>query len=97
MQSTTVIDSDDHRLRGGIWTRIRRILFKNLWLPRIIYESLPYVYVLMGLFALLSGMYLPDGTWIVPYVVLLGLFCLHAGLGVATLRYRHARRRRERD
>ncbi len=75
--------------------KVRKFLFRKLWLPRAIYEALPYLYILAGLITLISGIYLPDGTWMLPYVVLLGLVCLHAGLAVATLRYRYSHRRQK--
>lgn len=75
--------------------KVRKFLFRKLWLPRAVYEALPYFYILAGLTTLISGIYLPDETWMLPYVVLLGLVCLHAGLAVATLRYRYSHRRQK--
>jgi hypothetical protein len=71
---------------------LRRLLFRKLWLPRSVYEALPYFYLASGLGALLSALYLPSWTWILPYLILLGAICLHAGLAILTLRwrYRHA-------
>ena len=92
MHPTTVTDSATAGKKGDeLHKKLRKILFRKLWLPRVIYESLPYLYILAGLTTLISGVYLPDGTWILPYVVLLGLICLHAGLAVAALRYRYSR------
>jgi len=97
MHSTIVTESvATKKKRGAVHHKIRKILFRKLWLPRPLYEALPVIYILMGLVALVSGLYLPDGTWILPYAVLLGLVCLHAGLGVAALRYRHSHRRNRR-
>jgi hypothetical protein len=71
--------------------RIARILCKKLWLPRALYEALPIVYVLGGLAALLSALYLPGWTWILPYLLLLGTLAMHAGLAIMTLRWRFRR------
>ena len=71
--------------------RLSRILCQKLWLPRALYEALPYLYVVGGLAALLSAMYLPGWTWILPYLLLLGAISLHAGLAVLTLRWRFRR------
>jgi fatty acid desaturase len=76
-----------HPLRG----KLARLLFRKLWLPRSVYEGLPYFYALSGLAALLSALYLPGWTWILPYLILLGAICLHAGLGVLTMRWRFRR------
>ena len=71
--------------------KLRGVLFRKLWLPRAVYEILPYFYVFSGLAALFSALYLPGWTWILPYLVLLGAVCLHAGLAVLTLRWRFRR------
>ena len=42
--------------------------------------------------ALASALYTPDWTWIIPWAVLIGLICLHAGLAVVALRYRVRRK-----
>lgn len=73
---------------------LQRVFLRKLWLPRFVYEALPYLYVLLGLAALTSALYAPGWTWIIPYLVLVGLVCLHAGLALVTLRYRFRRRRR---
>ncbi len=71
--------------------RLSRLLFRKLWLPKALYEFLPYCYVVGGIGALLSALYLPGWTWILPYLVLLGAVSLHAGLAVLTLRWRFRR------
>jgi len=72
-------------------TWIGRVLCRKLWLSKSVYEALPYCYVLGGLAALLSALYLPGWKWILPYLVLLGAISLHAGLAVLTLRWRFRR------
>jgi len=71
-----------------IASRFRKLLLRRLWLPRFIYEALPYLYIACGLVALGSAIYTPDWTWILPWAILVGLICLHAGLALAALRYR---------
>ena len=75
--------------------RIRQLLFRRLWLPKILYEALPYLYIVLGVTALGSAMFTPDWTWILPWAILIGLICLHAGLALVALRYRirHGKRR----
>lgn len=82
----------------GLTNRISRVLFRKLWLPKAVYEALPYCYVLGGVVALFSALYLPGWTWILPYLVLIGAISLHAGLAVLTLRwrFRHGRNGRAR-
>ena len=74
---------------------MRRLLLRKLWLPRFLYEALPYLYISCGLAALLAAAFAPDWTWILPYAILVGLVCLHAGLAIATMRIRFRTRRRK--
>ena len=82
------------RRDGNRLTRIRGILLRRLWLPRLFYEALPYLYLVCGLIALVSALYTPDWTWILPWAILVGLICLHAGMAIVALRYRVRRGRR---
>ena len=93
MQNDNVIHSSATHQRASIGKRIREILLQKLWLPRILYEVLPFVYIFLGIFALISAMYTPGWAWILPYAILLGLICLHAGLGIVGLRYNFRRRK----
>ena len=91
---TTQPNTNTRQHAPGIFSGLRRLLLRKLWLPRGVYESIPYVYLTCGAAALASAVFGSGWTWILPYVVLLGLACLHAGLALLTLRYRFRRRRR---
>jgi len=97
MQDGKALNAPAHRGRGGIVSRIHKLLLRRLWLPKLIYEALPYLYIACGLVALGSAIHTPDWTWILPWAILVGLICLHAGLALATLRYRIRRDRRDDD
>jgi len=88
MQKGKALQSPSPELRGDSMGRIQKILLRRLWLPKFLYESLPYLYILCGMAALISAVYTPDWTWIIPWAVLIGLICLHAGLALVALRYR---------
>ncbi len=61
-----------------------------LWIPKPIYESLPYFYLCVGVICLAASMYVNHGYW--PVVCsTLGLCCLAGGL-VVLLKRRDARR-----
>ena len=93
MHSTQIIRAPQHLRRNNASRRIRNLLLQKLWLPRIVYETLPFLYLFLGLTALASAMHMQDWTWILPYAILLGLICLHAGLALITLRYRYRHRK----
>jgi len=92
MQNTNVIRAPQQLRRTKAGRRIRNLLLQKLWLPRIIYEMLPYLYLLLGLTALTSAMHMQAWIWILPYAILLGLICLHVSLALITLRYRYRHR-----
>ena len=92
MQSPSATHSTESERDLGLLAKLRGLLFRKLWLPKIVYEALPYLYISFGLGALASALYTPSWTWILPYLVLVGLACLHAGLAIVTLRYRFRRR-----
>ena len=94
MHTDNVFQVPEEHSCGRVGERIRRLLLRKLWLPRVVYEALPYLYIGLGAVALTSALFSPDWTWVVPYIVLLGLICLHAGLAIAALRYRFRRRPR---
>ncbi len=91
MQSPSAIHDSARPRPVGLAGRLRRILLRKLWLPRGVYEALPYAYIGLGLTALASAIYLPGWTWVLPYLALIGLGCLHAGLALIALRYRFRR------
>lgn len=93
MQNNSIIQSSATQQRVSIGKRIHGLLLQKLWLPRILYEVMPFLYIFLGIFALISAMYSPDWTWILPYAILLGLICLHAGLGIIGLRYKFRHRK----
>ena len=93
MQNSNVIQAPQQLRRTKTGRRIRNLLLRKLWLPRILYELLPCLYLLLGLAALASAMYIQAWTWILPYAILLGLVCFHVSLALITLRYRHRHRK----
>jgi len=88
MQDANALQAAARASRRNPLTRLRRILLRPVWLPQFVYEILPYLYIGCGLLALLSAIYTPDWTWILPWAILVGLLCLHAGLALLSLRAR---------
>ena len=59
-----------------------------MWVSKPIYESLPYVYLVLGAIALGFSLYL--NYWYMPTICfVVGLFCLTAGLVVLLKRRDH--------
>jgi len=74
--------------RTGGDHRLRTLLFRRVWLPQRLYAAVPAIYLGSGTGALLGGLYLPDPSWMLPYVLLFGFACLHAGVTLVAMRRR---------
>ncbi len=64
---------------------------RKIWLPKGLYDALPYFYLVAGLAAFLATLYISTWLWVLPHYLLFSAACVH--LGVLILR----RRRRPRD
>lgn len=88
MQNSSAIPAS-HDGRISFPRQIRNFLLQKLWLPRIIYEALPYLYLFLGIIALVSAVHIPGWAWMLPYAILFSLICLHVSLAVIALRYNY--------
>ena len=69
------------------------LVSRKIWLPKAVYEALPYFYLVAGTAAFLATLYISNWLWVLPHYLLFSAACLH--LGVLVLRRR--RRPRERQ
>lgn len=65
--------------------------FEIIWLPRILYTLIPFIYLLAGLLALLSALYLPGWSWLIPYALLGAGAAIHAATVIGIARFRGGR------
>ena len=66
-----------------------RLITRRIWLPKVIYNSLPFFYVFAGVMALLATLYISAWFWILPHYLLFSVACLH--MGILIYRRRHRR------
>jgi hypothetical protein len=64
------------------------ILSRKIWLPKLLYELLPYFYVVAGFAAFLATLYISEWFWVLPHYLLFSVACVHFGILV----YRRRRR-----
>ncbi|MDJ0760758.1 MAG: hypothetical protein QNJ19_15285 [Woeseiaceae bacterium] len=67
-------------------------VLRKIWLPKFLYDCLPYFYLVSGIAALLTTLYISNWYWIVPHYFLFSVACVHFGILVF-----RRRRTRERD
>ena len=63
-------------------------VLRKIWLPKLIYDCLPYFYLLSGVAALLATLYINQWFWVVPHYLLFSAACLHFGIAVFRRRRR---------
>ena len=67
-----------------------RLLLRRIWLPKGIYDALPYFYIVAGVLALFTTFYINSWFWVLPHYVLFAVGCMH--LGIVIFRRRHRKR-----
>ena len=67
------------------------IVSRKIWLPKLLYDALPYFYLVSGIVAFLTTLYISEWFWVLPHYLLFSVACLHLGVFV------YRRRRRSRD
>ncbi len=74
-------------------TPLRRLVIRKIWLPRLLYNVLPWFYLAAAAAALAATIYIDASLRAVPHSLLISAACLQFGLWV--LGSRRAARRRE--
>ena len=50
---------------------------RKIWLPKLVYDCLPYFYLTAGFAAFFATLYISDWFWILPHYILFSAACLH--------------------
>ena len=66
---------------------------RKIWLPKALYDSLPYFYLVAGLAAFLATLYISTWLWVLPHYLLFSAACLHLGVVIIRRRRRPPERR----
>jgi len=69
------------RKAGNVATR-------RIWLPKLIYDGLPYFYLTAGFAAFFATLYISDWFWVLPHYLLFSAGCVHLAFVVSRLRRR---------
>lgn len=65
---------------------------KKIWLPKLLYDSLPYFYLFAGLASFFAGLYVNAWFWVLPHYILFAAACIHLGGAVYLKRCRYRAR-----
>lgn len=59
-----------------------RIATRKVWLPKVIYNALPYFYFFAGIAAFLATLYISEWFWVLPHYLLFAVACLHLSFAI---------------
>ncbi len=65
---------------------------RKIWLPKFLYDCLPYFYLTAGFAAFFATLYISDWFWVLPHYIIFSAACLHLSLAVYRRRKRLCRR-----
>lgn len=58
------------------------LITRKIWLPKLLYDVLPYFYLTSGFAAFFAAVYISEWFWILPHYVLFSAACIHLGISV---------------
>ncbi len=59
-----------------------RFAARKIWLPKFLYDVLPYFYLTSGFAAFFATLYISEWFWVLPHYLLFSAGCIHLGLAV---------------
>ena len=66
------------------------IATRKIWLPKLLYDALPYFYLTSGFAAFFATLYISEWFWVLPHYLLFSAACTHLGIVVYRRRKRSA-------
>jgi hypothetical protein len=61
---------------------------QKIWLPKIVYDALPYFYLGSGILAFFATLYVSEWFWVLPHYLLFSAACIHLSIVVFRRRTR---------
>ena len=92
MLSTAAGKATTHTNESHLSQQKDQLASRRVWLPKLIYDALPYFYLASGLAAFFATLYVSEWFWVLPHYILFSFVCLH--LGIIVYRRRHPKQRK---
>lgn len=92
MIDTSPVEQTEGSTRATPKFAQQSLLSKKIWLPRLLYDALPYFYFTAGFSAFFATLYINEWFWVLPHYLLFSAACIH--LAVVVYRRRHPRNSR---
>lgn len=91
MLSSTARESADPMDTQAIDRNTGKLVARKIWLPKFLYDALPFFYLVSGILAFFATLYVSAWFWIVPHYLLFSAACLHLGFVILRRRARASR------
>ncbi|MCH8099722.1 MAG: hypothetical protein IIB74_04720 [Proteobacteria bacterium] len=65
------------------------LLTRKIWLPKLLYDALPYFYMTAGFAAFFATLYISDWFWILPHYLLFSAAICHLAIVIMRKRRRY--------
>lgn len=83
-------DRFDSNPLEGVTRGPGNLLTRKIWLPKLLYNSLPYFYLTAGFAAFFATLYIAEWFWVLPHYLLFSAACVHLALFVYGKRRKRA-------
>lgn len=93
MHSKTIVRDIDLSATQELSRRAGNLATRKIWLPKLLYDALPWFYLTAGCTALFATLYISEWFWVLPHYLLFSGACLHLAFAVYRRRRRYARDR----
>ena len=74
----------------GLAHRVGGVATRKIWLPKSVYDALPFFYFGAGVVAFLATLYISAWVWVLPHYLLFSVACVHFGVVIFRRRDRSA-------
>ena len=89
MLTSTARESADPVNTQSIDRTAGSVVARKIWLPKSLYDALPFFYLVSGVLAFLATLYVSAWFWVVPHYLLFSAACVHLGVVILRRRARH--------
>lgn len=59
-----------------------KLATRKVWLPKAVYNALPYFYLFAGIAAFFATLYISEWFWVLPHYLLFAVACLHLSFAI---------------
>lgn len=86
MATNATIKPSDFSSTRTLVRKAGSLATQKVWLPKLLYDCLPYFYLTAGFAAFFATLYISDWFWVLPHYLLFSGACLHLAFLVSRRR-----------